>query len=413
MITSRTTGSPARKHGEEGIAATQSEQAKSHGDKVVVRGWPNRLIWGFAAVAGALTFLLFFMAVTKLATGAILSIKIISAPQDYAVKAQALNLNSEPPPPPYVPPAVIKGVYSTATTALSKRFDNLRKLIQDTELNAVVINVNDIGLDILAKPAMAELVRLLNTEGVHTIARIVVFQNEPLVAARPELALKTPAGNIWRDGGGHRWLDPASDGVRQEILKVSESAAAIGFRELNYDYIRFPSDGAVASAVYPAWRQEQSKSETINSFAKFMRDELKRKYPDIILTVDIFAHTILVENDAGIGQKFTEIVDYFDATCPMVYPSHYRAGNFGYANPAANPYGVVFGTMKKAKEKLIAAGKPDAVLRPWLQDFNMGALYTAAMVKQEIKAVEDAGYSSGWLLWNPSNIYTRGALQAE
>ena len=196
-------------------------------------------------------------------------------------------------------------------------------------------------------------------------------------------------------------------------MNISEQAVATGFRELNYDYIRFPSDGAVSSAVYPHWDKTKPKDEVINSFAKYLRQNLKSRHLDLILSVDIFAHSILVEDDTHIGQKFLDIVDYFDATAPMVYPSHYRAGNFGFKNPAANPYGVVFGTMDKAKKKLEAAGKPKIILRPWLQDFNMGAIYTAAMVKEEMRAVKEAGFASGWMLWNPHNVYTKKALAQE
>lgn len=319
-----------------------------------------------------------------------------------------------PPPPPYVPPSEVKAVYATSNTALlPKRMEVLKRLIQDTELNAIVINVNDSNKDVVSRPEMSELVKTLNSDDIHTIARIVVFQNEALVSTRPELALKTKNGNIWRDGGGHRWVDPSSEKVWQEILSVSEKAVTAGFRELNYDYIRFPSDGTVGSAVYPSWDKKQPREEIINSFAEYLHKNLKSKHPDLILSVDIFAHSILVDDDTHIGQKFIDIVDYFDVIAPMVYPSHYRAGNFGFKNPAANPYGVVFGTMKKAKEKLEAAGKSKIILRPWLQDFNMGAVYTAAMVKQEIKAVKEAGFSSGWMLWNPHNVYTKGALVEE
>jgi len=325
------------------------------------------------------------------------------------------KITAEPtPPPPYTPPSEIKAVYATSNTALlPKRMEALKKLIQDTELNAIVINVNDSKKEILSRPEFVDLIKSLNADGIHTIARIVVFQNEALVTARPELALKTGGGNIWRDGGGHRWLDPSSEKVWQEILSVSEKAVAVGFRELNYDYIRFPSDGAVGSAVYPSWHKEKSREEVINSFSAHLRRNLKSRHPDLILSVDIFAHSILVEDDTRIGQKFIDIVDYFDAIAPMVYPSHYRAGNFGYKNPAANPYGVVFGTMDKAKKKLETAGKSKIILRPWLQDFNMGAVYTSAMVKEEIKAVKEAGFESGWMLWNPHNVYTRGALEVE
>jgi hypothetical protein len=316
-------------------------------------------------------------------------------------------------PVPYVAPPEVKGIYLTSYTAVSKRMEQIRELVRTTELNAVVINVNDIEPLAVYDSALGEVIKKLNQEGVHTIARIVVFQNEPLVKNHPELAIKTKGGAVWRDGGGHRWIDPASPVAQQEIIKVSEAALQLGFRELNYDYIRFPSDGAVSATVYPDWDRQVSKSEVINSFGKLLRDKLKPAHPEVILSADIFGHAILVDDDANIGQNFVSLVDYFDVICPMVYPSHYRAGNFGFANPAANPYGVVHGTLVKAQEKLAAAGKAGVILRPWLQDFNLGAKYTPEMVRQQIAAVDDAGYKNGWLLWNARNVYSSAALLPE
>src|SRR3989338_5587244 len=313
---------------------------------------------------------------------------------------------------PYEPPSVIKAVYATSNTALSpERFGKLVNLIKTTELNAMVINVNDAKTNLLDDPRWPEVVATLNGLGLHTIARIIVFQNEPLVAAHPEWAVKTAGGAIWRDGGGHRWLDPSNRDAWQHVLTLSEQAAMLGFRELNYDYIRFPSDGAAAR--YPLYTPDVSKAKVINDFASFLHDRLKQKYPTVMLSVDIFAHSILVNDDTNIGQRFIDIVDYFDVVAPMTYTSHYRSCNFGFANPAAHPYEVVYNTLALAKQKLQEADKSHVIIRPWLQDFNLGAVYTAAMVKQQIKATSDAGFMNGWMLWNPSNRYTRGTLSSE
>jgi len=143
--------------------------------------------------------------------------------------------------------------------------------------------------------------------------------------------------------------------------------------------------------------------------------------------VDVFSFKIMKTDDLGVGQKFIELYDYFDYVCPMVYPSHYLPGNFGFANPAEHPYEVVFGTIEKGKAQLweksaaeVGTTTPAIVnpvfekelkkMRPWLQDFNIGAVYDAEMVRQEKQAVYDAGLTSGWLLWNSNNIYTESAL---
>lgn len=312
----------------------------------------------------------------------------------------------------YVSPEVVKGIYFTSSSALNPEIiDHLINTLNETELNALVINVNDkIYSDVLSD--LTPVVQQLNEAGVHTIARIATFQNEKLVAERPDLALKWPSGNIWYDGGGHRWVDPASPEVWNEIEALSRSAIQSGFREINYDYVRFPSDGAISQAVYPAY-DGSSKSDVINNFGEEMRTRIKSDYTDVILSADIFADTILVNNDAGIGQNFIEIVDHFDVVAPMVYPSHYAPGYFGHENPAAAPYAITYGTMLIAKDKLVKAGKEDAVIRPWFQDFDLGAYYGPTEVRAQFKANADAGFSSGWFLWNARNVYTEAAWLPE
>ncbi|MBI3626416.1 hypothetical protein HY224_00005 [Candidatus Uhrbacteria bacterium] len=308
------------------------------------------------------------------------------------------------PEEPYVAPAEIKAVYSTSETALSPRFKQLEEQINQTELNAVVINVND-GLQEKNFAQLGEVVKRLNQEKVHTIARIAVFQNPALVYAKPALALKTRNGSIWQDSGGQVWLDPSNHQAWEEILSLSKKVIQLGFREVNLDYIRFPSSGALQSAVYPSYDLKTPKWQIIDSFAQFMRDNLKKEYPQTLLTADIFAHVLLIDDDADIGQKFTEIVDYFDAVAPMIYPALYKPGHFEQSDPAANPYPIVFGTLSVAKNKL-AAVKKTPTIRPWLQAFSQGAAYGPERIKEEFKALRDAGFASGWMLWNPRNVYS-------
>ncbi len=130
------------------------------------------------------------------------------------------------------------------------------------------------------------------------------------------------------------------------------------------------------------------------------------------MSADLFGYSILVDDGTHIGQRFIDLVDDFDVVAPMVYPSHYRTGNFGFKNPAENPYEVVYGTLEVAQKKLAAAHKT-AIIRPWLQDFNLGAVYTGAMVKAQMKASVDAGFDNGWMLWNARNVYATDALAAK
>ena len=168
-------------------------------------------------------------------------------------------------------------------------------------------------------------------------------------------------------------------------------------------------------------------NQIIDEFAKYLTSELKKYDPGITLSVDLFAYNMLRKDDLGIGQNFVEIYDYFDYVSPMIYPSHYLSGNFGFENPAEHPYEVILGTLEKGKiqlwEKSVAEVGTTTLaivnpvfekrlkkLRPWLQDFNIGAVYDGEMIRKEKQAIYDAGLTSGWLLWNPRNVYTEGAL---
>ncbi|HCX39273.1 MAG TPA: sugar fermentation stimulation protein, partial [Candidatus Veblenbacteria bacterium] len=124
-----------------------------------------------------------------------------------------------------------------------------------------------------------------------------------------------------------------------------------------------------------------------------------------------YGETFLRDFAGSTGQRMTTLAPEVDVVSPMVYPSHYRSGNFGYTNPATQPYGVVYGTLEKGQ--LLFANAPNTIVRPWLQDFHLGAQYTPAMVRAQITATTDAGNHNGWMLWNPKNIYSESALLKE
>lgn len=143
----------------------------------------------------------------------------------------------------------------------------------------------------------------------------------------------------------------------------------------------------------------------------WLRQGLQDSHPGSVLSADVFAYSFLTQDDLGMGQNLKLLAPELDVIAPMVYPSHYRAGNFGFANPAAHPYEVVRQTLERGRPTLEAA--PHTIVRPWLQDFHLGARYTAELVQAEFKGTTDAGFNNGWMLWNPKNVYTQAALEAE
>lgn len=314
-----------------------------------------------------------------------------------------------------------KAIYSTVWTAKSKRIDDLIKIADETEVSAIVIDVKD--SDVYIDDYIKNLVIKLHEKNIYAIARIVLFQDSSQINVYPNWYFKKQDGSLWQDGRGWYWMDPAERGVWDYNIVIAKEAIDAGFDELNFDYIRYPSFKKDDDVVFPS----VLKNQVINDFANYFTSELKKYDPEIILSVDLFAYNMLNSSDLRVGQVFLELYDYFDYVSPMIYPSHYISGNFGFDNPAEHPYEVVFSTIEKGKAQLleksvveVGTTTPAIVnpifekrlkkLRPWLQDFNIGAVYNGEMIRKEKQAVYDAGLTSGWLLWNSRNVYTEEAL---
>lgn len=334
-------------------------------------------------------------------------------------------------------PTVIKAIYSTAWSASSpKKIDYFIDLIKTTEANAIVVDIKDYtgnlsyknDIELVNKYRAIEvkilkpnaLIKKLHDEGIYVIARMAVFQDPALVKARPDLALQSISKNtVWKDYKGISWVDQSSKEVWDYNLAIAKDALARGFDEVNFDYIRFASDGNMADIRYPFYDPKTStKRKVMNSFFKYLRENLS----DAKLSADLFGYTTLLQDDLGIGQNIDDAMPYFDYIAPMVYPSHYNKGFNGHANPAEFPYDVVYTSMLKAQERLNAFNLSTTTVkmvesnfRPWLQDFDLGADYDAAKIRAQIQATYDAASTTqvGWMLWAPANIYTKDALLLE
>jgi len=348
------------------------------------------------------------------------------------------------------PPTVIKAVYFTGWSAgIEDRVNYLTELIKTTELNAAVIDIKDYSGYVLYDIKLPEvekykakeiriskinsLIKRLHNEGIYVIARILVFQDPVLARSRGDLAIKNKnTGKLWLDNKNLAWMDPAAREVWDYNIAIAKEAAERGFDELNFDYIRFPSEGDLDNMAFPFWDKQTPKREIIANFSKYLRQEL----PNVKISADLFGIATIKTDDLGIGQVIEDAYSYFDYVSPMVYPSHYENGFMGYKNPAQHPYEIVKYSIESAvnRLKIYDLGfknasstatssneiltsydlnlKPRAKLRPWLQDFNLGADYDAAAVRKEIQAVYDAASSTpeiinGFMLWSPSNVYTQ------
>jgi hypothetical protein len=349
------------------------------------------------------------------------------------------------------PPAVIKAIYATNYSAGNeKKLSYLIDLIKKTELNAIVIDIKDfsgiVGYDsnlILVNAYGAEeprirhinkLIKRLHDENIYIIGRIAVFEDQKLALARPDLALRNAKnGKLWRTKSGLLWMDTASREVWDYNVSIAKDVLARGFDEVNLDYIRFASDGDLNDIAYPVWDGVTSKRKIVKTFHEYMRNALG----DARISADLFGMVTTNKDDLGIGQVLEDALPYYDAIAPMVYPSHYSPNFIGLKNPALHPYEVVKYSLDAALKRVniyeverslalaqtatadeqLRSVPPEAKakLRPWLQDFKLGGNYGSDEVRAQIKATEEAlgEKTNGWMLWNPRNVYTLGALKLE
>ncbi len=328
-------------------------------------------------------------------------------------KLNVVNENAKNPVKKVDTPDVLKAIYATMWSInSSKKRSYLYDVLNKTELNSIVIDVKDSSgkLAFDNVKSLEKVLSELSEMNVYKIARIAVFQDSEIAKTNPKIVLKTKDGKIWRDKKGYAWADPASKEAWDYVISISKKAIDIGFDEINYDYIRFPTDGDLDNIVYPFWDGKEQKSEVIRKFSEYSKNELKKHDPNVKLSMDIFGYTFLRGDGLGIGQKLYLLIDNFDYVYPMVYPSHYGAGNFGFSNPADYPYEVVNLTLKQGLDSL-GEKKQEAKqkIRPWIQVFDLGAKYTPDMIKAQIEAVYDVlgKENTGWLMWSPSNNYDK------
>jgi len=325
------------------------------------------------------------------------------------------------------PPAVVKAVYVTSWSAgTPSKIDHVINLLDTTEVNAVVIDIKDYsglvayntdvkdlekyGAEEVRIPKLNSLIKKLHDKNVYVIGRVTVFQDPVLARARPDLAVQNSVtGSVWKDRKGLGWVDPASKEVWDYNIAVAKDALSRGFDEINFDYIRFPSDGDLGALKYSFYDGVKPKADVIEDFFVHLRENL----PGAKISADLFGLSTINTDDLGIGQVIESAFANFDYVSPMVYPSHYAVGFLGYKNPADYPYEVIKYSMDHAVTRLRATGSTTSKLRPWLQDFDLGADYDSVMVRKEIQAVYDSGVNDGWMLWDPSNVYTKEALITE
>lgn len=319
----------------------------------------------------------------------------------------------------------IRALYLNPTvTASAAQVDDLIEVINTTNANAVVIDIKeewvwyasevsffqDAGT---VRPAydIEALLQEFEDNDIYTIARHVVFKDSTVAEVYPDLAVRdVTTGGPWRDINGVAWVNPFIEELWEPNIDLAVEAATLGFDEIQYDYIRFPTDGDLSTMDVGVEFTQIQRENAIEGFLAQSRDRLLPT--GARQSADVFGFTMVVSDDLGIGQNFAQLAEHVDYLSPMVYPSHYSDGQFGLpGHPNDFPYEIVDISLQGGVQLL---GGNALQIRPWLQDFDLYGMtpYTSQQVRAQIQAADEWG-TSGWMLWDPENRYRRDNLDPE
>ena len=332
-------------------------------------------------------------------------------------------------------PTKVKGLYVTSKAAGTESIrEYLIEIADATEINALVIDVKDdngkitysmdspIAKNIKAVTNtvtdMEELVKELQAKGIYVIARIVAFKDPYLAEQRHDLAIKKKDGALYRDNNGECWVNPYNKEVWDYLVEVASKAAASGFNEIQFDYIRFSTGKGMDKVDFGEEALTKTKEDVILEFTKYSYEKLKPL--GVFVSADVYGTIISSSVDSGlVGQNYVEMAKYLDYICPMIYPSHFGEGNYGVKYPDLEPFKIIRKVLTASKEKLaeIPEGEHRAIVRPWLQDFTASWLkhymkYGGDELRLQIGGLYAAGYEE-WLVWNAGCDYSVEGLIEE
>lgn len=336
------------------------------------------------------------------------------------------------PPPSFIPcsqspcldialtPFEARGLYIPyGLLSHPEKVTELIDLVDRTELNAIVVDVKSdrgflayrsqvplaiemgVGGERRGWLSLEELLKLCQDKDIYAIARVVVFKDNPLAHARPEWAARRADDTVWLDREGLGWTIPSIQEVQDYNIAIAKEVAALGFDEVQFDYIRFPSDGDIKTIVYDKQYDLEVRSATIRAFMERLTAELEPF--GVFTSADVFGLTVWVEpySDMGIGQRVQDIAPYVDYLCPMLYPSTFERGNLGHDSPALQPYDVIYRSQLEAVKRVPVTTK----VRPWLQHYSLnGVFYGPEQYQAQRQGADDAD-SCGWTFWNAAGKY--------
>ena len=327
----------------------------------------------------------------------------------------------------FPPPEPIRALYVNAWAFSSAKLWQLIALADSTEINAFVIDVKDdtgcllyrsqvatartVGASDCARlRSVAPRLDSVRMHDIRPIARIVVAKDPLLAAGKPTWAVRHRSGGLWTDRIGMAWVDAYNDSVWIYSAQLAAEAVRLGFAEVQFDYVRFPDEprARMATAVFGARRAGDTQRAAVRRNVRLLKERLAPM--GVPVTFDIFGLTATYAGDMGIGQVWEDFLAVADVMLPMVYPSHYYAGAYGYRRPNHHPYQIVRNALRDAQARTPQGSGPE--IRPYLQAFTLGRRkprYTPHEIREQIRAAEELGIRS-WVLWNPRSVYQRDAL---
>lgn len=328
-------------------------------------------------------------------------------------------------------PVKVKALYlASKPVGNNERMDEIIKVLDETELNAVVIDIKDdygkvtYAMDLpylselesieVAVEDMSSLLKKLKEHEIYCIGRIVTMRDPHLGRVKPEWMLTKQDGTLYKDNSGYGWVNPYKEEYWDYILGIALQAGKDGFDEIQFDYIRFCTDKGADDCIFEEKDVKgRDKTTVISELCSYLSEKIRNA--GLYMSCDVFGTIIGSKLDSrAVGQDYPAMAMSVDYICPMIYPSHYGNGNFGIDHPDLEPYKAILGACKRSKNALsscLSEGERVAVVRPWLQAFTATWLgkgnymtYDKNAIRQEIQAVYDAGYDE-WILWNPSVKY--------
>ncbi|HEU5277398.1 MAG TPA: putative glycoside hydrolase [Gaiellaceae bacterium] len=313
-------------------------------------------------------------------------------------------------------PGEMRGIHVTmALAGLPRKLDEYIAM-KRAGLNTIELDVKDengelgfpakvplahkVGAALRYYPA-ERVVAKIHAAGLYLIGRVVTFEDPLLSAGAPQLAIRRADGSRWLNSAGLGWTNPYDRRVWKYNVDIAEQAAKLGFDEIQFDYVRFPSDGDISQIRYPG-RHAQPMGWTIPAFVKYASSRLKPL--GVRVSVDVFG--LSATRNLGIGQFPRRIAPHVDAIYPMVYPSHYVSGEYNIVDPDSRPGTTVAYSLRDFRS---AVRGRKTLLIPWLQDFSLGRQYTLSDVQDQIQAAR-LEHSKGFMLWNAAGVYSVKAL---